>query len=215
MGSDAEKTADEIVVELREWLEENPEDASTAYKLALLLITMERFEDALEFAEMCAVLAPTDANALKLLGLARDYNAMIPEAEKILRYATDLDPQDADGWLCLGNHFFQPPIRDYREALKHFSKACTLDPTSSQAQQSRAETLEKLGRASEARAAYLMALQANKENLAAVKGLAALEAREGNLEKAADLYKIYLAQTPDDLDARWTLERIVLRFSKN
>jgi Flp pilus assembly protein TadD len=200
------------IEELRQWFENNPQDASTAYKLALLLLELEEFEEALEYAEQCAVLAPQDTNALKLLGMARDYNGLVPEAEKILRRATEVDTGDADAWLCLGAHFFQNPLRDYRSALEHFSKACALDATSSQAQMCRAEALEKLGRKSEARAAYLLAIQADNGNLPAIKELAMLEIQEENLEKAADLLRVYLKEAPDDRDARWTLERILKKM---
>ena len=200
------------VEELRQWFESNPQDASAVYKLALLLLELEQFDDALEYAEQCAVLAPTDTNALKLLGMARDYNGLVSEAEKILRRAVEIEPADADAWLCLGAHFFQNPLKDYKQALEHFSKACAVDATNSQAQMCRAEALEKLGRRSEARCAYLLSLQADHENLTAVKELAMLEIREENLEKAADLLRVYLKEAPDDRDARWTLERILKRI---
>ncbi len=200
------------IEELRQWFEANPQDASTAYKLALLLLELERFEEALEYAEQCAVLAPRDTNALKLLGMARDYNGLVPEAEKILRRATEIEPADADAWLCLGAHFFQNPLRDFKAALEHFSKACSVDATNSQAQMCRAEALEKLDRRSEARSAYLLAIQADHGNLPAIKELAMLEVQEENLEKAADLLRVYLKEAPDDRDARWTLERILKRI---
>ena len=200
------------VAELRQWFEDNPQDASTAYKLALLLLELEEFDDALEYAEQCAVLAPTDTSALKLLGMARDYSGLVSEAEKILRRATEIDPADADAWLCLGAHFFQNPLRDFRSALEHFSKACAVDATNTQAQMCRAEALEKLGRRREARSAYLLAIQADKANLPAIKQLAMLEIQEENLEKAADLMRVYLKEAPDDRDARWTLERILKRI---
>ncbi|MBW2260873.1 MAG: tetratricopeptide repeat protein [Deltaproteobacteria bacterium] len=200
------------VEELRQWFESNPQDASAVYKLALLLLELEEFDDALEYAEQCAVLAPVDTNALKLLGMARDYNGLVSEAEKILRRAVEIEPADADAWLCLGAHFFQNPLKDYKQALEHFSKACAMDTTNSQAQMCRAEALEKLGRRSEARSAYLLSLQADHENLTAVKELAMLEIQEENLEKAADLLRVYLKEAPDDRDARWTLERILKRI---
>jgi Flp pilus assembly protein TadD len=213
MADDGER-ADvlEQVEELREWFADNPTDASAAYKLALLLLELEEFEEALELAEQCAVLAPTDTNALKLLGMARDYNGMTAEAEKILHRAAELEPADADVWLCLGAHFFQSPLKDYNEALRYFSKACAMDATNSQAQMCRAEALEKLERTSESRAAYLLAIQADKGNLAAIKQLAMLEVQEEDLSKAADLLRVYLKQAPDDRDARWTLERVLKRM---
>jgi len=198
--------------ELRQWFDQHPQDASAAYKLALLLLELEEFEEALEYAEQCAVLAPQDTNALKMLGMARDYNGLVLEAERILGRATEIDAADADAWLCLGAHFFQNPLRDYKSALEHFSKACAVDATNSQAQMCRAEALEKLGRRSEARAAYLLAIQADHQNLAAIKELAMLEIQEENLEKAADLLRVYLKEAPDDRDARWTLERILKRM---
>lgn len=198
--------------ELRQWFHDNPQDASTAYKLSLLLLEMEEFEEALEYAEQCAVLAPEDTNALKLLGMARDYNGMTKEAEKILSRAAELDPADADAWLCLGAHFLHNPLKDYNEALTHFSKACAVDISNSQAHMCRAEALEKLGRMSEARSSYLQAIQADGENFAAIKQLAQLEVQEENLEKAADLLRLYLKDVPDDRDARWMLERILKKI---
>jgi Flp pilus assembly protein TadD len=209
---DEKKRIAEGIGELKAWLKDNPQDASTAYKLALTLLEEERFEESLEYAEQCAILAPNDTNALKLLGMARDYGGLVEEAEKILFRAAELDPGDADVWLCLGAHFFQSPASDYGEALRYFSRACSIDPMSSQAQQCRAEALEKLGRISEARSAYLLAIQADHDNLAAIKALAQLEVQEGNLEKAADLLRVYLKQAPDDRDARWTLERVLQKL---
>jgi Flp pilus assembly protein TadD len=87
-----------------------------------------------------------------------------------------------------------------------------VDANNSQAQQCRAEALEKLERPSEARSAYLLAIQADHENLTAIKALAMLEVGEENLEKAADLLRVYLQSAPDDRDARWTLERIVKKI---
>ena len=210
-----EYTLDEIreeLDELKEWFAQNPQDASTAYKLALTLLELEEFEEALDYAEQCAILAPMDTNALKILGMARDYNGMVDEAEKILKRAAELDAKDADVWLCLGAHYYQSPLRDYPEALKHFSRACAVDATNSQAQQCRAEALEKLERMSEARSAYLLAIQADHENLNAIKALAMLEVGEENLEKAADLLRVYLKSAPDDRDARWTLERLLKKI---
>lgn len=201
------------IIDLKEWLEENPSDASALYKLALILLEEEMFEEALDYAEQCAVMAPEDTNALRLLGMARDYNGMTEEAEKILKRATELDPSDADCWLCLGSHYFQPPLRNTKEALKYFSRACAADPHNSAAQQSRAEALEKMGRSSEARNAYLEAIKADFDNLEAAKELATMEVKEGNLEKAAELLKVYLQRRPDDLDAKWTLERVLKKLS--
>jgi Flp pilus assembly protein TadD len=212
-GDQAAKDSWDLIIDLKEWLEEHPEDASAAYKLALTLLEEGIFEEALDYAESCAVLAPKDTSALKLLGMARDYNGLIDEAEKILKHATTLDPSDADSWLCLGSHYYQPPLKDYKEALKHFSRACAADPHNSVAQQSRAEALDKLGRTSEARGAFLEAIKADYQNMIAVKGLAALEVREGNLEKAQDLLRVYLQQHPDDRDAHWTLERVIKKLS--
>jgi hypothetical protein len=39
-----------------------------------------------------------------------------------------------------------------------------------------------------------------------------LEVQEENLEKAADLLRVYLGKEPDDRDARWTLERILKKM---
>ncbi len=211
-GSDEKDSWDQII-DLKEWLEHQPDDASALYKLALTLLEEEMFEEALDYAEKCAVLAPHDTNALRLLGMVRDYNGMIDEAEKILRRATELDPADADCWLCLGSHFFQSPLRDFKEALKYFSRACAADPHNSTAQQSRAEAFDKLGRTSEARAAFLEAIKADFDNLDAVKGLANLEIREGSLEKAADLLRVYLQRRPDDRDATWSLERVMKKLA--
>jgi len=211
MSDESDRDDQRIVDDLEQWLEENPSDASAAYKLALVLIEMGRFEDALVWAEQCAVLAPNDASALKVLGMARDYNSMFDEAQRILEHATDLDPNDADAWLCLGMHYFQPPLRNAQEALKHFSKACLVDAGNSQAQQARAEALERLGRLEEARTAYLEAIKADHDNLPAIKMLALVENQLGRLERAADLLRIYVSRAPDDLDAIWTLERIIYK----
>ena len=211
--SPEEKDSWDVIIDLKEWIEHHPDDASAAYKLALTLLEEGIFEEALEYAETCAVLAPSDTSALKLLGMARDYNGLTEEAEKILRRATDLEPSDADSWLCLGSHFFQAPLKDYKEALKHFSRACAADPHNSAAQQSRAEALDKLGRTSEARGAFLEAIKSDHDNLAAIKGLAQLEVREGHLEKAVDLLNVYLKRNPDDRDASWTLERVLKKLT--
>jgi Flp pilus assembly protein TadD len=104
-------------------------------------------------------------------------------------------------------------VRDFKEALKYFSRACAADPHNSTAQQSRAEALDKLGRTSEARSAFLDAIKADLQNMDAVKGLALLEVREGNLEKAIDLLRVYLQHNPDDRDAEWTLERVLKKIS--
>jgi len=213
--SDEERDEQDIeaqIAELEDWFFRNPQDASAAYKLALLLLEIERFEEALEYAEQCAVLAPGDTSALKLLGMARDYNGLVSEAEKILTRATEIDPKDADAWLCLGAHFYQSPLRDYAEALKYFSRACAADAKSSQAHMCRGEALEKLGRPSEARSSYILAVKTDNENLAAIKALAMLEVQGENLEKAADLLRVYLKDAPDDRDARWTLERILKKM---
>jgi Flp pilus assembly protein TadD len=212
-GDRQQKDSWDQIIDLKEWLERNPDDASALYKLALILLEEEMFEEALDYAEQCAVLAPHDTNALRLLGMARDYNGLVDEAEKILVRATELDPEDADCWLCLGSHYFQAPLRNYKEALKHFSRACAADPHNSAAQHSRAESLQKLGRTSEARTAYLEAIKADYDNLEAVKDLALLEVKEENLDKAVDLLKVYIQRRPDDRDAVWTLERLLKRQS--
>ena len=114
------------------------------------------------------------------------------EAEKHLKHAIALDPEDSYSWLVLGQLKFRQ--EKYDEALDALSRAAKLDPQDAQAQNYLGITLSQKGMRAPAETALRKAIQLHPENASAHHNLAV----------------VYLTQRPPLVElARWHYQKAV------
>jgi protein O-GlcNAc transferase len=92
---------------------------------------------------------------------------------------------------------------EYARALIEAERAIALEPDLAEAHTQRGWALENLGsmRLSEAREAYETALELDRRDLWAALGLATVLTRFGELDAAAELYRLVVTEAPSRIEA--------------
>jgi tetratricopeptide (TPR) repeat protein len=95
---------DEAEVLLRGVLEHYPDNHEAEYSLALLLVETDRAEEALSWLERAAVGLPERTRIRYNLGLLQQQLGLLPEAERSLRAAIEVEPGNLDYLYALADH---------------------------------------------------------------------------------------------------------------
>jgi tetratricopeptide (TPR) repeat protein len=140
---------------------------------------------------------PRDVNMVALLGATLLKTQETEEAEKFLREAIDLAPSFAKPHEDLGYLLLES--RRPEEAVEMLRRATRLDPKSELAFFNLGRALVLLGRGAEADEAFEASFELNPERKKLA--LAAEHHKNGELEKAAHVYREVLRANPKNVDA--------------
>ncbi|RCK81044.1 MAG: TPR domain/radical SAM/B12 binding domain protein [Candidatus Ozemobacter sibiricus] len=108
---------------LKEAVENNPDDARSAYTLGTLLAQKNRLAEAAEYLTMATERDPEMVSAFSNLGLILRDLKRFDEAIAALQRVTDLEPEDAAAWTNLGTALqgagrFEAAADAYRQATR-------------------------------------------------------------------------------------------------
>ncbi len=134
----------------------SPEDAEAHYNLAVVLGTLERYEDAIVRYRRAVALKPDHAKAYSNLGSALRLCGRLDEAEAACRRALEIDPTSASAHLNLGTVFTSRELLD--QAVQSFRRATELNPTLAEGFLNLGLALHNQGRFEEALTQYRRAL---------------------------------------------------------
>lgn len=141
-----------VIGRLQTMVKANPKDSEAVFYLALALAGSGKNQEAKHYLLMCETLEPRSfACQWQLYKVAKDLHDL-PLAEKALRAAVDLKPDDGDIVYNLGNILSQQ--KKTKEAAECYRKACSLLPQDADAFFNLGLALKELGEYEEAAAAF-------------------------------------------------------------
>jgi Flp pilus assembly protein TadD len=175
--------------------------------LRTLVITGEN-DTAIPLARKMLVLAPHDADLLNLIGFLERKSGHYPAARKHLEESVALNPSDYNSRVNLGLVLGQ--LDDAAGAKLQLEKAVELGATEAQVRFELAKVLRTLGENDEAQKQLKLYQQKLKEeadqSLAVLKATQAEEAaKDGDNQKAANLYREACAAQPNDAGLAYRL----------
>lgn len=118
------RAAAQRIEQLKERLEENPEDPEAWFLLAHTFLNLERYVEANEAFAVITQLVGEHPSILSQRAQTLYYmndNTMTPEAEQLVAKALELDPEDPSALGFVGILAFDRG--EYREAIKHWETA--------------------------------------------------------------------------------------------
>lgn len=148
-----------------------------------------------------------DGTTFLLAGLVEAQLENWPHAERYLRQATDLSPEQVEGWLMLGNVLYgqgrlEEATRAYRGATHHA-------PDNAQVWNNLAVACEDMGHTREALDYYEHALEIEPHHPQALRGRAPVLARLRWFDRAREAYEDLLARFPEDRMLRLDFARFL------
>jgi tetratricopeptide (TPR) repeat protein len=141
-----------------------PEDTASYLALADLYMDAGREPDAVKMLDAAAEKFPADADVLNFLGyVLANRGERLDDAVRLVTRALQIDPEnpaylDSLGWA----HFKRGELND---AHKHLAKAAEAMPRNSVIQDHYGDVLVRIGKRSEAVAAWTKALQGDGEDI--------------------------------------------------
>jgi len=187
-------------------LQRDPSHFEASNKLGVLLIHLERYEEAVAVLYRAVERRPSSAEALNGLALALRMLDRPAEALLHAQRAVAIRPDYAEALTNLG--FAQLGLKRYDVALANIKRAIVLKPDFAMAYSDLGQTLQALGRLDEARAAYENAIARAPRQPALFKLL-------GELKRYAadDPQLAAMEELARDLDALSPQQRLVLHFA--
>lgn len=190
------------------FLAETPEEL---YQRGLRLMAEHQAEAAIGAFQQAAELRPGDASIWKALGVAFASRGDYPKAEEPLRKACRLNPRLPDACLYLGRTLYLEDRFD--SALEVLGQGST----SAQSRRIEAMSLEALGRAAEAKAAFEQAMRlpdhaAPNEDPGIDFGVFLF--RQGQAEEALPILREALGRHPDASRAHLELGCVLLALDR-
>ena len=194
------------------------------YNLAVLypeICTPQRqLEDALEAGLKAATLAPEDASTQRLLASLYLQLGKVPEALAVAQAAAELDPDDPESHLILGN--INKASGNARAAQAAWETGVALlEAQLPEPGQETAGDLIRLGdaflqagRLEQARQAYQQAQRLDARNPDIQRGLGNTAINMGDLAGAEQAYAAWVAEAPDDPEAKMALGLVYLKQNK-
>ena len=181
----------------REALERNPGDVNMTALLGASLLKAGEVGEAEKFLRQTTQLAPTFAKPHEDLGYLLVEQGRAEEALPILNTATRLDPSLERAHLCLGKALAL--LGRGKEADVAFEKSFELNPLSKTL--AVAAEHQKAGRLKEAKALYREILEANPENVDALRMMGMLALSESQADKAERFFRRAVSNAPDFVGA--------------
>ena len=199
-----DKQLAEDLVGYRALLERAPDDALLHANLAEALIREGKRGEALEHLRAHVRLEPGSAIAHYNLATALAASARPDEALKEFRRAIEIEPDDPFAHNGLGGVLLNAR-GDVVGALAEFRRAVRLDPSYPNGFNNIGVALARLGRANEAIAAYMKAIEVASDNVDARFNAAGLFEDRGLYSEAAKYDSEAARLQPDDYRARLRL----------
>lgn len=165
-----------------------------ALKLAVRLHREDRLEGACTLYKRILAVAPGQADALCLLGVAEHQSGRSEHGLKLMRQAIALRPGFAGFQINLGNVLVE--MNRLPDALRAYDQAITLAPESADTHNNVGAVYRALGRFDEAQAAYDRALAIDARHLRAWNNLGLLHDARGNTEAATRAYLTAIELAP-------------------
>lgn len=147
--------AEEVVAAFRAAFPGDPltnEELDVTLRIARSYLREPMWLDALAYARVVLARRTHDARAMLVIGVAAAATGHLDEAEEELASLTRADADNFDAWYNLGRIHFERHRFD--DALRCFEAAVAADPENHPSHLMRAQTLERLGRKTDALAAY-------------------------------------------------------------
>jgi protein O-GlcNAc transferase len=190
----------EAVAPLRRAYELAPDNESYAYDLAIVLLRVEKSEEAAGVLKKARKLFPASAKIHAASGMLDYLNGRNAEAAKEYEAATKLEPGAADLWAALGDVYAATDRLPAAEAA--YSRAIKLDPKSSEYRVKAGRNLLKLQRSGEAEAALRAALKIDPRDAETQFQLGKLAAARGDDLAAITHYEL-ATQAQPSLNPAW------------
>ena len=146
---------DEAIAEFKKAIALRP-SASTYSAMGLSLLAAARYSEAAEAFEQVVTLEPDNAAGFQQLGTAYQYLGDSGRALEHYRRALAIRPSAA-AYSNIGALYHGQ--RQYADAVDAYTKAIAIRPNSATTHRNMGDALAKLGRAAEAKAAYLAAVR--------------------------------------------------------
>lgn len=179
-------------------LEIEPNNPSALDHLGVMLADSGKLREAISCFAQALHLAPDYGSCWRNFAytneLARDW----PGAAKAYKKAIALDHSYVAAHYGLGGVLLQ--IGDFEEALKSFESAISINPRDKSARIKRAETLRRLRRFNDAKAAYYEAFSLPEERAFLAQNLGFCHAEEGNDTDALREFNKSLKEKPGAIE---------------
>lgn len=184
-------------------IEASPDNADARHFLGILLHQRGRSEEGLRHIERSIVLSPEDANRYNNLGNVLVELGQIVEATAAYNKALKLTPDHPDAWNNLGA-VLRVQGR-FEEAEAAYLKAIELAPENVHAYNNYGNLLAGQKRIREAIAYYSKAIAIVPDQVNSMRLLAAAYYALGQVDAAAEVYRKWLKENPDDAIAKHML----------
>jgi tetratricopeptide (TPR) repeat protein len=187
-----------------------PESAETQYLLAGIYVREGKLSDALELLVRAHKTAPENADVIFLLGRVSMIQNYFEDAIPLLESGVKIAPKRADLRASLGESYFQAGRNE--KAIEQFKTLIELDPSAS-SYAFMGISYRHLGRYDEARKYFDAGLKKDPHNASCLFNLGYIEMRQGNNERAEELFQQALRYKPDMSEA--LLQLADLRIAAN
>ena len=208
------------IKELQKALADDPDEPVAHALMAICLAEQKKFDQAYGAARQASTLAPDLPYAQYVMAYVRYCQELLPDAERAINNAIQLDPWDADHFALLAQIKFQQ--RKWREALEAAESGLEIEAEHLTCANLRAMALNRLGRQEEAGRALDDALAQDPENAFthANQGWTALQ--RGEALKALEHFRESLRLDPTNdwarsgmveaLKSRYLIYRLILKY---
>jgi tetratricopeptide (TPR) repeat protein len=181
----------------REAIQRNPEDVNMTALLGATLLKAGNIEEAEKFLRRAIQIAPSFAKPHEDLGYLLVEAGQPEEALPVLNAATRLDPTLERAHLYAGKALAL--LGRGKEADEAFERSFALNPVRKTL--AIATEHQKAGRLKEAKVLFREVLQANPENVDALRMMGAIALRESRIDHAERYLRRAVSNAPDFTDA--------------
>ena len=175
--------------------------APLKYNLAIVLMTLNRFTEALIMLEESIKLNPDYEPAHKILG--RIYASSTDpkkrkEALDKLNKSAKYDPKDSETYMFLG--IVQSEQNNYEEAISNFKKFIQISPRDERGYYFLGRIYFQTDRLQKAEENFRRAVDLNPDYVSALIDLALIYEKRGILAESEGLYKLLVSKFPNNID---------------
>jgi arylsulfatase A-like enzyme/Flp pilus assembly protein TadD len=201
---------DEALPILRSVLQEDPRNAFAHLVLGSAFIGMGQYRQAVAQYRNYAALVPASSYAHQWMAICYVRLGEQDAALKETAAALVLDPGSTDSRVLRGG--ILASRGQYDEAVAELRAAVDTDPSKNVIRLDLAKVLDEAGRHDEAAREYAAILAQQPQDGAALTGLGALRAKQGNLREGVDLLRRAVAIDPANDTARFDLAQAFERL---
>ena len=187
------------------------ESAPLKYNLAIVLMTLNRFTEALIILEESIQLNPDYEPSHKILGriyASSTDPAKRREALEKLNKSAEYDPKDSETHMFLG--IIQSEQKNYDQAIDHFKKFVQLSPRDERGYYFLGRIYFQTNQLEKAEKNFRRAVDLNPDYVSALIDLALIYEKRGKLTESEGLYRHMVSKFPNNtvgLQAAMTSQR--------